>query len=298
MDHLNQIQRAVDYIEENLTAPADELRIEQIARKAGYSTWHFQRVFAAFVGDSVKGYVRRRRLSAAFMALTGGPARILDVALEHGFESQESFTRAFKELFGINPGELRKSASKAIVVPLKPRITLEYLEHLNGGMSMQPVIRQVPQMRIVGMGTRFISIRSPERNNFDVLPPLWKRYLARESEIPGRKGAGHVGVCQDIRPPETKSHPEELYYMAGTEVEEGALAPDGMELKVIPAGRYAIFTHRGTLESLGHTMSYIFGSWLARSGETLRDAPDLEVYDGRFDPKSPDSEVDLYIPIA
>jgi AraC family transcriptional regulator len=105
MDHLKQIQRAVDYIEENLR---DELPFWDIAKRAGYSMWHFQRVFGATVGDTVKEYIRKRRLASALHDLAATEKRILDIALEYQFESQESFSRAFKGEFGRTPGECRK----------------------------------------------------------------------------------------------------------------------------------------------------------------------------------------------
>jgi AraC family transcriptional regulator len=94
--HLEQIQRAVDYIEEHLK---DDLATESIARVAGFSMWHFQTVFSASVGDSLKEYIRKRRLTQALAALAISENRILDIALEAGFESQEAFSRAFKSMF-------------------------------------------------------------------------------------------------------------------------------------------------------------------------------------------------------
>ena len=88
-----------------------------------------------------------------------------------------------------------------------------------------------------------------------------------------------------------------MFYMACTEVTTTSDVPSGMVAKTIPAGRYAVFTHVGPLDGLGHTMHYIFGTWASRSRFELRDAPDLEIYDERFKLGQPDSEVDLYIPI-
>src|SRR3984885_50510 len=115
MDHIGRIQRAIDYIEEHLK---DELPTESIADVAHFSMWHFQRVFGAIVGDSVKEYVRKRRLASALVELTSTDRRILDIAIDHQFESQESFTRAFKLLYGKTPGECRKEGPEARVKSL------------------------------------------------------------------------------------------------------------------------------------------------------------------------------------
>ena len=104
MNHLEQIQRAVDYIEDHLN---DDLEVESIAKVAGFSRWHFQTVFSAAVGDSLKEYIRSRRLSKAMIEL-GTDKRIVEIAMDAGFESQESFSRAFKQVFQLTPGEFRK----------------------------------------------------------------------------------------------------------------------------------------------------------------------------------------------
>lgn len=85
--------------------------------------------------------------------------------------------------------------------------------------------------------------------------------------------------------------------MAGTEVSEPADVPAGMTLKRVPAGRYAVFTHKGKIDRIEHTMNYIFGAWLPRSGEELREAPDLEVYGKKFKFGSDDSELEIFVPV-
>jgi AraC family transcriptional regulator len=292
MDHLTRLQRAVDYIEANLL---EELPLERIAREAAFSMWHFQRVFSAAVGDTVKDYVRKRRLGWALAQLRETERRMLEIALDCGYESQEAFTRAFKAQFGATPGAVRSGEAR-IDSFTKPRITYEYLDHLHGGMTMDPKIEDRPEMRVLGMGSRFISVLSQQANNFEMIPKLWDAFNARRAEIPGSKGWTDYGVCEKCVDPE--SQPEECFYLAGAEVDAHAQPPAGMIARVIPAGRYAVFTHRGALEKLEHTMKYIYGSWLPRSGEQLRDAPDLEVYGPRFKYGSEESELGILIPIV
>ena len=292
MDHLRQVQRAIDYIEDHLD---QDLSTESIASVAGFSKWHFQMVFSSAVGDSLKEYVRKRRLTAAAIALGTTDRRIIEIALESGFESQEAFTRAFKQMFKKTPGECREKGNQTIMSRNKPKITMEYLDHLYRGMNMQPVIRFFDEKKVVGMGTKFISILSPDHDNEKVIPALWGQYLPKSQAIQARVGWADLGVCFDPGP--EKSHPDECFYLAGAEVTSTADIPDGMMAMTIPAGKYAVFTHKGALDKLGFTMKYIYGSWLPKSGEKLRDAPDLEIYDQRFKPDSEDSELDICIPI-
>ncbi len=176
MDHIGRIQRAIEFIEENLK---EDLPTEAIAKEACFSMWHFQTVFSSVVGDSVKEYVRKRRLTSALIELGTADRRIIDIAVDYQFDSQESFTRAFKAHFKRTPGECRKEGIKSILSLNKPRITIAYLDHLYGGMTMQPKFVTTQEKKVVGMGTNFISVRSPEKNNHIVIPKLWDRYIPR-----------------------------------------------------------------------------------------------------------------------
>lgn len=294
MDHLTRIQKAVDFVEDNLH---EDLATEQIAKVAAFSQWHFQKIFTALVGDSVKEYVRKRRLTASITDLCSSDRRIIDIAMDYQFESQESFTRAFKTMFGRTPGDCRKQGLASTPFLKKPRITFEYLDHLYGGMTMQPTFKTVDVMHFIGMSTHFISILSPEKNNHVLLPKLWDEYLRRADEIKGRISPVDIGLCEAVANRAAKRHPDEAFYLAGTQVNQIDDVPAGMTVKTVPAGRYAVFTHKGKLDKLGHTMNYIFGSWLPKSAEELRDAPELELYDSRFKFGSDDSELDIYIPV-
>ncbi len=156
---------------------------------------------------------------------------------------------------------------------------------------MEPEIVEKPALRIAGLGTDFLSILSPNANNFEVIPALWGRYLARAGEIQ-RHGRDDYGIVTCEEGSDGKCH-----YVAGAELTAGASAPVGMVTVDIPAGRYAVFTHRGPLDRLEHTMRYIHGSWLPRSGFRYREAPEVERYGAKFNPSSPDSELEIWIPL-
>ncbi|PWU21794.1 MAG: hypothetical protein C5B49_02040 [Bdellovibrio sp.] len=292
MDHIGRIQRAIDYIEEHLK---DELSTESIADVTYFSMWHFQRVFSSIVGDSVKEYVRKRRLASALIELSSTDRRILDIAIGHQFESQESFTRAFKALYGRTPGECRKEGVRSILAFSKPRITIEYLDHLYGGITMQPKFVNEREKKIIGLGANFVSAVSNDKSGYAVVGQLWQKYKTRADEIKGRKGYG-IGLVESL-PDSKKSHADEFWYLAGSEVDDFSAVPEGMVTRTAPAGRYAVFTHRGTVAKLEHTLRYIFGSWLPKSGEELRDAPTLSCRGKDFKPGSEESVMEIYIPI-
>lgn len=293
-DHLNRVQRAIDFIEDHLR---EDIAMEQIAKAACFSMWHFQKIFSSAVGDTVKEYVRKRRLTNALIELGSNDRRIIDIAFDYQFESQEAFSRAFKQVFGKTPGECRKERLTSITPFNKPRMTLAYLEHLYGGLTMNPSFVTIEHKKLVGLSTHFISALSAERNNHVLLPKLWDKFMAREHEIVKRKTPADIGLCEAITDEKIKTHADECFYMACTEVESFDNLPAGMVAKEIPGGRYAVFIHKGKLDNLEQTMSYIYGSWLPKSGEELRDAPDLEVYGPRFKFGDEGSELEIFIPV-
>ena len=90
-------QRSVEYIERNLTEP---LEIEEIAREAALSPFYYQRIFGALCGMTVGEYIRARRMTLAAQELAGGEAKVIDVALKYGYDSPDSFARAFQRFHG------------------------------------------------------------------------------------------------------------------------------------------------------------------------------------------------------
>ena len=109
---LYRLQKAIDFVEVHLR---DELTLDDVAKAAGLSRYHLHRVFSAAFGDSLKGYIRKRRLTEAAHLLRTTDQRIIEVALQAGFGSQEAFTRAFSKHFDATPGTLppRSALSQA-----------------------------------------------------------------------------------------------------------------------------------------------------------------------------------------
>lgn len=294
MKNIKRLQRAIDFIEDNLD---ENIAIASAAQAAAFSHWHFQTVFHAVTGDTVKVYLRKRRLTRAGIALCSSQIQIIDIALIAGFESQQSFSRAFKTQFGITPAVCRKQDIKSIMINSKPKITEEYLRHLSIGINMQPVIKTLDSILAIGMETHFISAAAPRFNALEVIPRLWGDFRARKSEISNLAGEYNVGVTFPKWEGQ-KSNLENMLYVACAAVTSDISPPKGMVRIEIPAGRYAIFTHKGKVEGIAHTMRYIYGSWLPKSEHQLRDAPHLELYDHRFIYNENRSECDIAIPIA
>ena len=132
MDYLRQVQKGIDYIEANLDV---DIATSDVAQHAGISHWHFQRIFKGLTNETLKTYIRSRRMSGALDALASSQARIIDIALASGFETQESFTRAFKCAFGVTPSAYRKHGTRFQFLR-KVRFDAEYLQHIHQSVSL------------------------------------------------------------------------------------------------------------------------------------------------------------------
>ena len=140
------IQNAIDYIEENLT---EELKIQDIAGKAYVSAFHFQRIFNILCGFTVGEYIRSRRRLAT-QELSKSDARVVDVAIKYGYDSPDSFTRAFTKFHGISP-----SAAKLKGANLKSFAQIRIKIKLEGGTMLGYKIVEKAQFTVMGKARRF-----------------------------------------------------------------------------------------------------------------------------------------------
>lgn len=277
----------MDYIEQHLDADVDTKRV---AEHVGFSEFHFHRVFAMTLGESISAYQRRRRLSRAAKQLKAGDERILAIALQAGFTSQEAFTRAFKALFGCSPGHYRKHGG--LVALEKVKLTPEMIEHLCGGLTMEPKFVDFRGQHVIGMAQAFPVDSSPE------IGKLWGRFVER-CLGPDALPLNHsFGVCIPEHSQVPKKDGDAFVYLAAVATAEGREVPAEMLGFDIPPGKYAVFTHKGPIATFPHTVKYVWGTWVAQNRSLYREGgPDFEVYDERFDPNGADSECDIYIPV-
>jgi AraC family transcriptional regulator len=286
---LQHVQAGVDYIEAHLD---QELALSVVARKAGISQWHFQRIFKALTGETLKTYIRSRRLAQSLKQLLTTERRIIEIALEAGFESQEAFTRAFKLAFGLTPGEYRQIGKKSMFLE-KVQFDEAYLTHLGSQPTRSPELVEQAKLTIIGLTTRFYGVDSEKNNVAKQLPPLWEAFLARLSEIENTVPCTCYGV---VLP--SADDPEVLAYCAGIEVETVDNLPEGMQVVTVPSATYARFTHHGPVKNIDHTVNYIYGTWLSQSGRRHTYGPDLEVYGNQFHPTADSSVMEYAVPVS
>ena len=289
MDYLRQVQCAIDYIEQHLS---DEIALGDVSRAAGVSHWHFLRIFKALTNETLKSYIRLRRLANARSSLRTSSRSILDIALAAGFESQAAFNRAFKQAFGVTPARYRRQGDEHLFLP-KAQIDAEYLRHLHHGLSLEPRLEDLPTQTMVGLATRFFDVGSERNNIGEQLPPLWDGLMARFDEIVSKLPNVAYGVIR-----QAAADSEQLEYIAAAKVRRSGRVPPPRMVEIeIPPATYATFEHRGLPTTIDRTVSYIYSTWLMQSGMRHTYGPDLEVYDERYQPGSPSSVVLYAIPV-
>lgn len=290
MDYRKALEQAVVYIESHL---GDDIKVEMVAKAAGYSYYHLNRQFAAILGESVGSYIKKRRLADAAKKLLYTDRRIIDIAMENGFESAEAFSRAFKAVYKVSPQIYRTNRFDTFISG-KERLDTRLLDHLTRNVTVHPKIVKLPEIKVAGL-------RGETTLRDNKLKELWERFNSMCPQIPNHiLNARGFGICEAC-------HENTLYTMndnvlftevAGVEVNSFDGLPEPFVQKVLPGGRYAVFTHRGSQRMLPQTFDYIWGTWFLTTREEMDWREDFELYDARYlGYDHPDSEIDLYIPV-
>jgi AraC family transcriptional regulator len=270
------VDRAIWYIETHLDSNAS---LEDIASHACVSKHHLLRAFAAATGLSIMRYVRSRRLSAAARRLAQGSPDILAIAMDTGYSSHEAFTRAFRDQFGLTPGEVRAQAHLNNVSLQEPV-----------AMSNEPVLIESPQFRsvdvllIAGLNQRY---EGPEAGAG--IPAQWRRFLESADAVGERVDEVNYGVCYNT------DDQGGMDYLCGIEVAHFHALPASFAYLRIPAAKYAVFAHRGHISTIRGTWNAIWNGWLPQSGHEVLDAPIIERYDAGFDPHTGHGGVELWV---
>lgn len=267
MDWITGIQNAVNYIEEHLT---DELVFGEIARHAACSEFYFQRIFGILCGMPLGEYIRNRRLTLAGSELSATDARILDVALKYGYDSPESFTRAFVRFHGITPSEAKKDGKR---LKSLSRVSVQII--LKGGSIMDYKIVTKEAFRVLEKVEQH-SIDDAQNKN--TIPEFWTRSHADGTVKTLLEQAPEqdfiYGMCYGNTPKDNKSFDYGIAAPYG-----GGEIPDGFHITEIPARTWAVFECRGPLpEAIQETWHKICAEFFPTSSYRPTYEMDIEAY--------------------
>ena len=286
-----RILRVLIHIQNHLD---EAVSLEELAGVANFSQFHFHRIFTGMVGESVMEHVRRLRLERAALQLISSRQSILEIALGAGYETHETFTRAFNAMFGDSPSAFRKNHSSAgfVKTPSGVHFTvggiLDFQPVRDGRSPMKVEIKKVNKTRVA-----FVRHIGP----YDQVGPAWGKLASWA----GRKGlagpnTNFFGLSYDD-PDITPA--DKLRYDAALEVPEGIEAEGDIGIQEIGPGDYAVTTHRGPYQNLNQTYTRLFSEWLPASGRDVGSGPALEFYRNRPEETPPEELLtDIYVPLA
>lgn len=246
MDHIEQINRAISYIEDHLS---DIFTPAEAAHEACLSYFHFHRVFKTLTGMTLGEYTKNRRLSEAAKCILGG-ATIADATFTYQFNNQQDFTRSFKKRFGVPPGQYKNFGMKSAILE-RCVFTDDLIKCFNTLTNQTPEIRYFEPAPYIGLS------RSGENIHEENLK-LNYLLVERLDEIPSRLES----ECTIFSRYKLENGKSIYTYLTGFRVAEIDTIPIGMSSLIFGGDYYAIFKYRGTIKGLlGNIYSYIFNIW-------------------------------------
>ncbi|MCD1260148.1 AraC family transcriptional regulator [Paenibacillus athensensis] len=284
MEWLLRMKDAIDLIESSME---ERLDIERIAQVAYSSPFHFQRMFHMLTGMTVADYTRKRKLTLAAQELAMTSAKVIDVALKYGYDSPESFAKAFRKVHGITPSEARRAG---VALKAFPRISFQL--SVKGDKNMDYRIVDKEAFPVVGRG---LTVTCQDGDNLRRIPLFWQECGSdgTVAKLGALSANGLLlGLCLDMQPGR-----DDFTYMIAAE--PGQDSPvDGYETRQVPASTWAVFTARGALpHSIQDLMPRIFQEWFPATGYEHSGAPEMEVYP-QGDTTAEDYECEIWIPVV
>ncbi|MEC1260136.1 AraC family transcriptional regulator [Bacillus swezeyi] len=285
MEILNRLAESIDYIEKHLD---QHLRHEDIAKIAYCSKFHFQRMFYMLTGVTLADYIRKRRLTVAAQELAASDVKVIDVALKYGYNTPESFSKAFSRLHGMSPSQAREEGGTLKAFP-----RLSFQIRIKGVEDMKYKVIEKESFQIIG---KALEVTVKDGQNQTAIPAFWDELNQNgftDSLQPYAGPLGFLGVCMDFN-----DQADTFNYCIGIEKTTADL-PEGCIVKEIPAATWAVFEAVGPVDQAVHqTWDRIFSEWFPATGYELANAPQLEAYPEDGDVMAKDHVTQIWIPIV
>ena len=252
-----RIGRVCEFIGQNLDA---QLTLESLSRVAALSKYHFHRVFLSQTGLNLAKFIQLARLRRASFRLAFEPGiKVIEIALEAGFESPEAFSRAFKRTFGQTPSHFRTA-------PQWPQWHTKYQFNLppKGHKTMQVNIIDFPETKVA-----LLEHRGSHDRVFETVAKFisWRK----ETGLSPIKTSKTFGIPHGD--PKTDKPEDYRFDVCGTIESEVPENGYGVKNSVLPGGRCAVIQHRGARDFMEESILFMYREWLPQSGEVLRDYP-------------------------
>ncbi len=293
MEWIQQMQRAIAYMEAHLM---EEINYEDVAGHIHISSYEFHRAFGFLTGMTPNAYIRNRRLSLAGREITQTDLKITDIALKYGYDTPESFTKAFTRFHGIAPKIAREEGAKLVLFnPLRIKLTVE------GGKSMDYRIVQTKEKKFLALIRDFRNEIINDDENHDI-PDFWEECNKKQMLGPiiclnpeGKRDL--YGLCTP-----TENGKDTFEYGIGVLIDEETRAFDlsemenkGFRIWDVKPGMYVVFDCIGTDGNCIKEMwSEFYKEFLPQMGYEAAEETDYELY---FEKEKPGVFCELWIPV-
>ncbi|MBE5966184.1 MAG: AraC family transcriptional regulator [Lachnospiraceae bacterium] len=283
MDCIQSVQKAIEYMENHLL---EKISYEDVARQLYMSNYHFHRLFSMITGITANDYIRSRKLSMAGQELIMSDKKVIDMAFKYGYESPESFTKAFARFHGVTPNVAKRSGTG-----LRSFNRLVIKIQLEGGSIMEYKIVEKERFQLLAKVQAFRNESISEDGNTEI-PDFWKQCgdngvfdVLRQHT----KNHDTYGVCAPISKENTH-----FDYGIGM-VYDGGEIPNGFRIWNVTPTIWAVFKCVGTdADCIGKTWERIFKEFLPSSDYTMLDDTDFELYSEN---SNQDCFCEIWIPV-
>lgn len=280
MEWMTCLKTAIDYMEDHLL---EDIQAEDVAAAVHMSPFYLQKGFRILTGYSIGEYVRYRRLYLAALELCGGSEeRIIDLAARYGYDTPDSFTKAFRRFHGVTPAQVRRDRAG-----FQPFLPLKITIQVQGGANMDVTLERMPGFQVVG-----VSYTVPLDSGYETVPALWDEFRKQYPD-PESSPAGEFGICIEEGPGADTFR----YLIAGRY--GGGPVPAGMTVYTVPAMEWAKFRCTGPMPgALQAVNTKIFREWLPGNRDCgIATGLNIEWY-SPGDPNSMDYESEIWIPVV
>ncbi|MED3380876.1 AraC family transcriptional regulator [Bacillus tropicus] len=287
MDSLKNMNAAMRYIENNLT---NEINFKEVAKLAYCSEYHFKRMFSFLAGISLSEYIRCRRLTLAAFELKNSDAKVIDVAIKYGYNSPDSFARAFQNLHGITPSEARNSNHS-----LKAYSPMTFQLSIQGGNEMNYRIEEKESFRIIGITKRvpivFNGVNEEIASMWKSLNPYVIQTLKSLSNM---ELTGIISASTNFSEGRMEEKGELDHYIGVATTKD---CPEQFKQLEVAASTWAIFEAVGPFpDALQNVWGRIYSEWFPSSNYELAEGPEI-LWNEQKDISSPNFKSEIWIPV-
>ena len=283
------VAACVNYIEDNIYT---KITLDDIAGQAGISKYHLHRMFKSLTGESLMDYVHSRKLSASINELIHTNMRIMDIALEYGFDYEQSYIRAFRKKFGHTPLKVRVENLSFIITE---KLNVHDILSVNNSIIYKPFFVYKPKMYLIGQQHKIVS-KSGDRTANAYGNDFY--YHHKQKIVNAVNPAVYFGYT------DWGSNDEGyIYYTPSLEAPDLSHIPEGMTGITIPAHKYVAFRFVGFFHpndingrQVGRLLVHMYSKWIFQSGFQFADTFRFEYIDTSLS-KDNYCELDIYQPI-